>query len=168
MRPALVALGLLCSLFAAGLMPLGDGFAADGPNLVAEKWNDAPASGVSPGGSFTWRIALRNVGNQQAQITAAASSPRTLLRDALPDGAGYATPQLTYEKGATATGLTCGITNRQLLCSVSSGTVTIPSGGAVVVAFRVTVSPTFGGSQLVNPSSPNQCLVDERPNIPGG
>ncbi|MCS7294888.1 MAG: hypothetical protein NZ761_05785, partial [Dehalococcoidia bacterium] len=168
MRRAFAAGACACLALAIASVTLSRILAADGPNLVAEKTNDAPARGVAPGQSFTWRIAVRNVGNQNAQTTATSSTPRTLLRDQLPDGAGYTALQTQYEGGATATGLTCGISNRILTCSLVGGTVTIPAGGAVVVSFRVTVNSTFSGSELVNPSSPNQCVVDERPNVAGG
>jgi hypothetical protein len=124
------------------------------PDLTLSKTNNTGGVGVL-GTAFNWTLALRNEGS----VAASFGSGQVILRDELPNGAGYGTPQVTAVGGLSGSA-SCTIDGGANLVCTADGDVSIPPGGELDLV--VAVTPTAIGT-LSNPRSGGVCQAD-----PGG
>jgi hypothetical protein len=132
------------------------------PDLVASKTNDV--NGVSVlGGTWTWTIEIRNIGDAGATFTGGDPTGGFLgdpiLSDLLPaEGLSYGTPVVTATGVANGSGIRCELSGSFLLsCYGQAGDVVIPPGGTIVVEVPVAALDT---GDFTNPRDLLSCGVD--------
>ena len=133
------------------------------PDLTATKTNNV-SNNATVNVPFNWNIRVSNAG----AATATFDNAEEILRDDRPSDTLYGAPSISYN-GTTGT-VVCSESdssnsiNRRLTCS-ASGTVSIPVGAYIDIAFSATSDST---TTLTNPRSTNGdngCRVDRNANI---
>jgi uncharacterized repeat protein (TIGR01451 family) len=126
--------------------PASASITVNAPDLSAVKTNNATASQIVLGGSWTWNIHIANGGNASASF----STGQTILTDNLP-GTGIAYGPVN---GAPAA-VTCIIASNTLSCTANAP-YSLAAGGSFDISF--TATPTQSGT-FVNPTG-GICQVD--------
>jgi len=122
------------------------------PDLQLQSTDNVGGTTVFPSG-WTWTLNASNTGAGPARFT----SGQRLLVDDLPNsGASYGAVIVTPSAGVTGA-VACSIASSTLTCTASGGSVVIPAGASLSVAFSVT--PSARGT-FANPRASGKCEID--------
>jgi len=124
------------------------------PDLTVTNTNNVSGAVVFPN-PWTWSISVVNHGG----LPAAFSADQVLLRDNLPSaGVTYGFAAVITMRGLSGPGtVSCNVTFSDLVCTASSGSVTIGVEGVFVV--QLMAIPTEAGT-FTNPRSGGVCAAD--------
>jgi hypothetical protein len=130
------------------------------PSDLQSTLSNDVAGSASIGASWTWTLAVRNLGPGSATFAAG----ERIVEDLLPAGATYGTPVVAGPVGVGGTGsIQCGETSGLVECRAVGGSVVLAADGQFQV--RIPTRGTTVGA-LFNPSVNGRCKVDPDDVVP--